>query len=139
MKVLFCAGFAPIVSDLDASVAFYGGTLGIPGLHRDTDNPDYVATNDLDGLKHLGLWKLSDAAEACFGTKEWPGHVPVPQGTIEFDVDDVDAAADELRAAGYALLHEPVTMPWGQRIVHVMSPERLLVGLAYTPWLREEG
>ena len=89
MKVLFCAGFAPIVSDLDASVAFYGSTLGIPGMHRDADNPDYVATNDLDGLKHLGLWKLSDAAEACFGTNEWPSDVPVPQGTIEFDVEDV--------------------------------------------------
>jgi catechol 2,3-dioxygenase-like lactoylglutathione lyase family enzyme len=138
MKVLFAAGFAPIVSDLDASVAFYERTLGIP-FRRDADNPDYVATNDLDGLKHLGLWKLSDAAEACFGTKEWPSDVPVPQGTIEFDVDDVDAAAAELQAAGYALLHDPVTMPWGQRIVHVMSPERLLVGLTYTPWLREEG
>ena len=138
MKVLFCAGFAPIVSDLDASVAFYGGTLGIPGMHRDKVNPDYVATNDLDGLKHLGLWKLSDAAEACFGTKEWPADVPVPQGTIEFDVDDVDAAAEELQAAGYSLVHDPATMPWGQRIVHVMSPERLLVGLTYTPWLREE-
>ncbi len=138
MKVLFCAGFAPIVSDLAASAAFYEQTLGIP-FHRDAGNPDYVATNDLDGLKHLGLWKLSDAAEACFGTSEWPSDVPVPQGTIEFDVDDVDAAADELRAAGYSLLHEPVTMPWGQRIVHVLSPERLLVGLSYTPWLREEG
>jgi catechol 2,3-dioxygenase-like lactoylglutathione lyase family enzyme len=138
MKVLFCAGFAPIVSDLDASVAFYGSTLGIPGMHRDADNPDYVATNDLDGLKHLGLWKLSDAAEACFGTNEWPSDVPVPQGTIEFDVEDVDEAAEELRAAGYSLLHEPVDMPWGQRIVHVMSPERLLVGLTFTPWLRAE-
>jgi catechol 2,3-dioxygenase-like lactoylglutathione lyase family enzyme len=138
MKVLFCAGFAPIVADPDESAAFYERTLGIP-FHRDADNPDYVATNDLDGLKHLGLWKLSDAAEACFGTKQWPSDVPVPQGTIEFDVDDVDAAAAELRAAGYSLVHEPVTMPWGQRIVHVMSPERLLVGLTYTPWLREEG
>ena len=130
---------ALLVGDLDASVAFYERTLTIPGFHRDADNPDYVATNELDGLEHLGLWKLSDAAEACFGAKEWPSDVPVPQGTIEFDVDDVDAAAEELRAAGYELVHEPVTMPWGQRIVHVMSPERLLVGLTYTPWLREEG
>jgi len=30
-----------------------------------------------------------------------------------------------------------VTMPWGQRIVHVLSPERLLVGLTYTPSMRE--
>jgi len=37
MKILFCAGFAPIVSDLDASVAFYERTLTIPGFHRDAD------------------------------------------------------------------------------------------------------
>jgi hypothetical protein len=28
-------------------------------------------------------------------------------------------------------------MPWGRRIVHVMSPERLPVGLTYTPDMRE--
>ena len=135
MKVLFAAGFSPIVPDLDASIAFYEQALGIT-FDRD-DNSDYVSTGDLDGLKHMGLWKLSDAAEACFGTKEWPGDMPVPQATVEFDVDDVDAAAEELRAAGYSLLHDPVTMPWGQRIVHVLSPERLLVGLTYTPAMRE--
>jgi predicted enzyme related to lactoylglutathione lyase len=135
MKVLFAAGFSPIVPDLGASIAFYEQVLGIT-FDRD-DNSEYVSTGDLDGLKHMGLWKLSDAAEACFGTSEWPSDIPVPQATVEFDVDDVDAAAEELRAAGYSLVHDPVTMPWGQRIVHVLSPERLLVGLTYTPAMRE--
>ena len=67
MKVLFAAGFSPIVPDLDASIAFYEQVLGIT-FDRD-DNSDYVSTGDLDGLKHMGLWKLSDAAEACFGTR----------------------------------------------------------------------
>src|SRR5215831_9164493 len=105
MKVLFCAGVSPIVSDREASLAFYEDTLGI-SFDRD-DNSDYVSTGALDGLKHLGLWKLSDAAEACFRTKEWPSDIPVPQATVEFDVDDVDAAAEDLRAAGYSLVHEP--------------------------------
>jgi catechol 2,3-dioxygenase-like lactoylglutathione lyase family enzyme len=135
MKVLFVAGFAPIVADRDASTAFYDQALDLP-LHTAEDN-DYTATDKLDGLKHFGLWPLSDAAEACFGSKEWPADVPVPQASIEFDVDDVDAAAAELDASGYALLHEPRTMPWGQRIVHVLSPENLLIGLTYTPWMRE--
>jgi predicted enzyme related to lactoylglutathione lyase len=135
MKILFCAGFSPIVPDRDASLAFYEQTLGI-AFDRD-DNSDYVSTGGLEGLKHMGLWKLSDAAEACFGDKEWPSDIAVPQATVEFDVDDVDAAAEELRAAGYSLVHDPVTMPWGQRIVHVLSPERLLVGLTYTPSMRE--
>ena len=42
-----------------------------------------------------------------------------------------------MQAAGYTLLHEPRVMPWGQHIVHVMSPEGLLVGLTYTPQMRE--
>ncbi len=135
MKVLFVAGFSPIVPDRAASTAFYDKTLDLP-LVTDEEY-DYTATDRLDGLKHFGLWPLSEAAEACFGTKEWPADVPVPQATIEFDVDDVDAAADELQADGYTLLHEPKTMPWGQRIVHVLSPENLLVGLTYTPLMRE--
>lgn len=135
MKVLFVAGVTPIVRDRDASLEFYGEVLGLP-LQKDDDN-DYVATDTLDGLKHFGLWRLSEAAEACFGTSEWPADVPVPQATIEFDVDDVDAASEELRQAGYTLVHEPKTMPWGQRIVHVMSPENLLVGFTFTPWMRD--
>ena len=135
MKVLFAAGVTPIVRDRDASVRFYRDILGIPFTHD--EETDYVSTSDLDGLKHLGLWPLSEAAEHCFGTKTWPADVPEPQATIEFDVDDVDAAAAELQAAGYTLLHEPRTMPWGQRIVHVMSPEHLLVGLTFTPWMRD--
>jgi catechol 2,3-dioxygenase-like lactoylglutathione lyase family enzyme len=134
---LFVAGASPIVRDRDVSVRFYRDTLGLPLKHD--DDVDYVATSELDGLKHFGLWRLSEAAEVCFGTKEWPGDVPEPQATIEFDVDDVDAAAAELQAAGYTLLHEPRTMPWQQRIVHVMSPENLLVGLTFTPWMRDEG
>ena len=135
MKVLFAAGIAPIVRDRDVSERFYGDVLSLP-LKRD-DEYDYVATDDVDGLKHFGLWRLSEAAEACFGTKEWPSHIPEPQATVEFDVDDVDAAAAELQAAGYTLLHEPRTMPWQQRIVHVMSPENLLIGITYTPSMRE--
>jgi predicted enzyme related to lactoylglutathione lyase len=135
VKVLFVAGVAPIVSDHDASLQFYEEALELP-LDRD-EGSDYVATNKLDGLKHFGLWRLTDAAQACFGVPEWPSELPVPQATVEFDVEDVDQAAQELRDTGYALLHEPKTMPWGQRIVHVMSPEHLLVGLTYTPAMRE--
>jgi predicted enzyme related to lactoylglutathione lyase len=135
VNVLFCSGVSPIVRDREASARFYGDVLGLP-LKRD-DEYDYIATNDVEGLKHLGLWPLSEAAEMCFGTKQWPAEFAEPQATVEFDVEDVDAAAGELQAAGCTLLHEPRTMPWHQRIVHVMSPEGLLIGLSYTPWFRD--
>src|SRR5690242_5296780 len=134
MKMMFCAGVSPIVRDRDASKRFYD-LLGVD--FQVDEEYDYIATGDLEGLKHFGLWRLSEAAEACFGTTEWPADLPEPQATVEFDVDDVDAAAAEMQAAGYRLLHEPRTMPWGQQIVHVMSPEGLLIGLTYTPAMRE--
>jgi predicted enzyme related to lactoylglutathione lyase len=134
MKVLFVSGFSPIVRDRDASRRFYGDAIGVP-LQHDAEY-DYIATSDMDGVKHFGLWRLSEAAEACFGATEWPSRFPEPQATVEFEVDDVDAAAEEMAAAGYELLHEPRTMPWGQRIAHVMSPEGLLIGFSYTPDMR---
>ena len=67
MKVLFVAGFGPIVRDLEASARFYRDALGLP-----LTEGDYVATDDLSGVKHLGLWTVTDAAESRFGTKEWP-------------------------------------------------------------------
>jgi hypothetical protein len=52
---------------------------------------------------------LSQAAEACFGTTEWPAGRPIPQLAIEFEVADAESVrsgAAELTAAGYALLHD---------------------------------
>jgi hypothetical protein len=66
---------------------------------------DYVFTERLAGVKHLGLWPLREAASACFGSAEWPSDVPVPQACIEFEVDDVSAAAAELEQRGLRLLH----------------------------------
>ena len=64
---------------------------------------------------------------------------PVPQGNIEFDVDDVAAAVEELRAKGYKLLVGPKEETWGQTVARLLSPEGLLVGLTITPWMREGG
>jgi catechol 2,3-dioxygenase-like lactoylglutathione lyase family enzyme len=134
MKVLFVAGFGPIVRDMAASLRLYRETLGLPIVEGDD-----VATKDVEGVKYFGLWPLDDAAESCFGKKEWPANIPAPQAWIEFDVDDVAAAAEELRAKGYRLLVGPKTEPWGQTVARLQSPEGLLVGVTITPWLREGG
>jgi catechol 2,3-dioxygenase-like lactoylglutathione lyase family enzyme len=130
VKILFVAGFAPVVRDMAASKRLYGEALGLPL------EGDYPATDRLDGAKHFGLWSLSEAARACFGTDRWPADVPVPQASLEFDVDDVDAAATELERAGYRLIHRAKREPWGQTICRLLSPEGLLLGLGDTPWLR---
>lgn len=136
MDILFVAGFAPIATHPAASAGFYRDTLGRP---LEVVSGDYLAVDGFAGTKHLGVWPLADAAESCFGTREWPADVPVPQATIEFEVADVAAAAAELEAAGLTLVHGARTEPWGQTIARVLGPEGLLVGVCHTPWLHADG
>jgi catechol 2,3-dioxygenase-like lactoylglutathione lyase family enzyme len=130
MKILFVAGFGPIVRDVDAARSLYEGALGIP-----LEGDEYPATGALEGVKHFGLWPLAGAAQSCFGTDEWPADVPTPNAAVEFEVDDVDAAADELEAAGHILLRKAGDEPWGQRTARLLSGDGLLVSVVHTPWM----
>jgi catechol 2,3-dioxygenase-like lactoylglutathione lyase family enzyme len=134
MEVLFVASVAPIVRDLEAARAFYEGALG---LTFEGGEGDYRFTQRLGGTKHFGLWPLAEAANACFGTVEWPADVPVPQASIEFEVADVAAAAEELKSRGYRLIREARTEPWSQITARLLSPEGLLVAVCYTPWFHD--
>ncbi|HWE68558.1 MAG TPA: VOC family protein [Acidimicrobiales bacterium] len=134
MDVQFVTSIAPIVPDADASRSFYRDALG---LAFEGEGGDYVFTHKLEGTKHFGLWPLSEAATACFGSTEWPDDVPVPQASIEFEVPDVAAAAAELTTKGYQLIHEARTEPWGQTTARLLSPEGLLVAVCYTPFFHE--
>ncbi len=130
MEVQFLASLAPIVRDTKAARSFYRDDLG---LSFEGEEGDYVFTQQLEGTKHFGLWPLSEAANACFGTTEWPAEIPVPQASIEFEVSDVAAAAAELTAKGHQLIHEAHTEPWGQITARLLSPEGLLVAVCYSP------
>lgn len=134
MDILFVAGFAPIQADPGAGIAFYRDALGLP---LETVGGNYIAVDGFGGVKHLGVWPLADAAQSCFGTDQWPAAVPVPQATIEFEVADVEAAAQELEAGGHQLVHATRTEPWGQVIARLLGPEGLLVGICHTPWLHD--
>lgn len=134
MDVQFVASIAPIVRDPEAARDFYGDALG---LSFEGSGGEYVYTHKLAGTKHFGLWPLSEAATACFGTSEWPSEIPVPQASIEFEVADVAAAANELEAKGYRLLHGVRTEPWGQITARLLSPDGLLVAVCYTPFFHE--
>jgi catechol 2,3-dioxygenase-like lactoylglutathione lyase family enzyme len=130
MDIKFVTSIAPIVRDPAASRSFYGDALG---LHFEGNEGDYVFTHQLEGAKHFGLWPLSEAANACFGTTEWPAEIRVPQASIEFEVADVSAAASELISKNYHLIHEARTEPWGQITARLLSPEGLLVAVCFTP------
>ena len=87
-------------------------------------------------MKHLAVWPLSQAAESCFGTSDWPQDLPTPQAWIEFDVDDVEKATRELQSQGYRILVRARKEPWGQVVTRLLGPEGVLVGVTFTPWMR---
>lgn len=136
MNVEFIASVSAITPDPKASRALYVDALGLP-LEPPTADDEYIFSDRIPGSKHFGVWPLSQAAQACFGTPDWPADRPVPQVSIEFDLgtaEGVAAGAAELEAAGFTLLHRTREEPWGQTIARLQSPEGCLIGLSYAPW-----
>jgi len=134
MKIEFVSSVAVIAPDPPQSHRLYLDTLGLPLTSASADG--YFHSEQIQGTKHFGVWPLSQAAEACFGSERWPEHITVPQASVEFDVADVasvQAAADELVTAGYELLHPVRDEPWGQTVVRLLSPEGAIMGISYIP------
>jgi predicted enzyme related to lactoylglutathione lyase len=133
-SVLFVAGFGPIVHDTAASRKLYEQAFGI-SFKEETGG--YLHTGDLKGAKEFALWPLSQAAQSCFGKDSWPNSVPTPQAWLEFDVEDVEKTTAELESRGYRMLIRNKKEPWGQTVSRFISPEGLLVGITFTPWMRQ--
>jgi catechol 2,3-dioxygenase-like lactoylglutathione lyase family enzyme len=137
MEIEFLSTIAVITPDPPASRSLYIDALG---LALESGGGEYWHSERINGCKHFGIWPLSQAAEACFGTTQWPTERQLPQVSIEFDVADaaaVDAAAQELQQAGHELLHPAREEPWGQTVARLQSPEGAIVGISYAPSLHE--
>lgn len=134
IKILFVAGFGPIVDNGKASQELYMEALGLPLKQQEGG---YLFIEELEGVKHFALWPLPLVAQACFGTDCWPDDIPVPQAWIDFDVENLEKATAELESRGYRLLVAGKKEPWGQTVTRLISPEGLLVAITVTPWLRE--
>jgi catechol 2,3-dioxygenase-like lactoylglutathione lyase family enzyme len=136
MDVQFIGSVAVISPDTSASRSLYAGALRLP-LAGEPD--DYLHSEEIDGVESFGVWPLAQAAQSCFGTPEWPADRPVPQASIEFEVEDADsvrAAAEELSRNGFTLLHGAQLQPWGQTVARLQSPEGLIIGVSYAPALQ---
>lgn len=121
MDVRFVGSVAVISPDTSASRSLYVDALGLP-LAGQPD--DYLHSEQVDGVESFGVWPLTQAAQSCFGTPEWPADRPVPQASIEFEVADADsvqAAAEELSRNGFTLLHGAQLQPWGQTVARLQS------------------
>lgn len=138
MKPAFVAGFGPIIGDAAAAHAFWRDGLGID---FEEPAPGYFTNDTLDGIKAFAMWPLSQAAEATFGSPEWPPDLARPQAWLELDVESPEAvrvAIEEMRAGGHGVLREAHEEPWGQTTARVLSPEGLLIGITFTPWMHEQ-
>jgi catechol 2,3-dioxygenase-like lactoylglutathione lyase family enzyme len=136
VNVQFIASTAVITRDPKVSRRLYVDALGLPLTA--SDDGDYISSEEISGSKHFGIWPLTQAAQACFGTPDWPDDRPVPQASVEFEVEDSDAvqiAADELKEKGFTLLHEARVEPWGQTVARLQSTEGAIIGVSFTPWM----
>jgi hypothetical protein len=134
LDILFIAGFGPIVRDTAKSRKLYGDVMRIPFKE---ETGEYLHTEALVGAKSFALWPLAQAAQSCFGKDSWPDNVPVPQAWLEFDVASVEKATAELESKGYKMLVKNRKEPWGQIVSRFLSPEGLLVGVTFTPMMRD--
>lgn len=135
MNVLFITSVAVVSADPATSRELFVDALGLP---LQSSGDDYFHSERIDGVKHFGIWPLSQAARACFGVDEWPRERPLPQVSIEFEVEDADAVAAagrELEAQGFELLHGAREEPWGQTVARLLSSEGSVIGISYAPSL----
>ena len=103
------------VEDLDAAVELYAGPFGMPEAHRETVEAFGVEAVLLDvGESHVELLKPidSESGVARFLERNGPGLHHVAYGT-----DDIDAALEQVKAAGLRLIdEEPRTGIRGSRV-----------------------
>ena len=99
--------------DIAAAKRFYHDVLGLDVLM----DQGWIATYGSDQSMQV---QVSFMAQGGSGT-------PVPDLSIE--VDDVDAALDAMKAAGFAVEYGPADEPWGVRRFYARDPFGRLVNI----------
>ena len=99
--------------DVAAAKSFYGDVLGLDILM----DHGWIVTW---GSQEKMTVQVSVATEGGSGT-------PAPDLSIE--VDDVDAAHADMKAAGFAIEYGPADEPWGVRRFFVRDPLGRLVNI----------
>jgi methylmalonyl-CoA/ethylmalonyl-CoA epimerase len=113
------------VADFDRAVAFYRDALGLEQLADWSSDDGRVIL--LDG-GHATLELLDERQAALIDSVEAGARV---SGGVRLalEVEDSEAVARELTAAGAAAVAPPVTAPWGDRNARVETPDGLQLTL----------
>ena len=101
------------VRDLDRSIAFYGGTLGLKLAHRDVDRKAAFFRIGGPGESMLGLWELGSSPP------QMDIHFALCHIAFKVDLPDLIDAPKRLRAADVEPLdfwgnasEEPTVLAW---------------------------
>jgi predicted enzyme related to lactoylglutathione lyase len=110
-----------ITDDLDRLVSFYEQLTGVTAERPAPPFAELVLPSATLAIGHsqtVGLFGAGSARAA-------DNHSVI----IEFRVDDVDAEYTRLEALVSDWIHEPTTMPWGNRSILFRDPDGNLVNL----------
>ena len=109
------------VRDLERSIGFYREVAGLQFKLQGDGYAEFATEGARFGLYDRARLPELIGREATAGD---------PGGEVVFLVEDVDAEAARLRAAGVTILSGPVDRPWGHRTVHLLDPDGFVVELA---------
>lgn len=112
------------VDDLDAALAFYRDTLGLPLLEAWSSQGRVFL---LDGGR--ATLELLDAEHAAEVDAIEVGRRVAGPVRLALEVDDSAGTADALEAAGAERLAGPVETPWRHRNVRLQAPDGMQLTL----------
>jgi lactoylglutathione lyase len=114
------------VDDFEAALAFYRDALGLPELAAwPTEGDARIIL--LDGGR--ATLELVNEAQAAAIDEVEVGRRAAGPVRLAFEVDDSEAVAATLVAAGAEQLAEPVTTPWKDRNVRLRAPDGMQLTL----------
>ncbi len=103
-----------LVTDLEATKAFYLSTFGLPIVYEDENCAVFQFKNTM-----INLLKESAGDELL---SPEPIGKPGARSVFTIGVDDVDALCAELTSRGVQLLNGPMDRPWGIRTASFKDP-----------------
>ena len=115
-----------LVNDMHTSLAFYRDMMGFPVLFGDTDG-EYIELTVGENVT-LALFGREHMAQAV-GTTHRPSQAECQDHiALIFNVENVDAAAAELKAKGVMIEVEATNHPdWMMRTAHFRDPDGNLI------------
>lgn len=114
------------VHDLEKTVRFYTGVLGLQEVRRHTSGRG-------SQLVFLKAPESEEEIEICKFDESGPVQVGPDLTHLAFLVDDIDAFAREAAAKGYPLSDGPHRSEWGGAIAFIDAPEGYEVELIQRP------